>query len=82
MVLFQVISPAASLALVSPDDAVLLRQDGVYLALQPESLPTCRLFICAQDAADRQISPPASFTLVDDQQWVALCLTANTVMLC
>jgi sulfur relay protein TusB/DsrH len=82
MVLFQVINPSASLSLVSPDDAVLLRQDGVYLALQPESLPACRLYISAQDAADRQISSPTGITVLDDQQWVALSLAAATVMLC
>ncbi len=82
MVLFQVISPTANLALVSAQDAILLRQDGVYLALTPESLPACQLYISAQDAADRQINVAAGITSVDDQQWVALCLTADTVMLC
>jgi sulfur relay protein TusB/DsrH len=82
MVLFQVISPTANLALVSAQDAILLRQDGVYLALAPDALPACQLYISAQDAADRQINIAAGITSLDDQQWVALCLTANTVMLC
>ncbi len=82
MVLFQVISPTANLALVSAQDAILFRQDGVYRTLAAESLPACQLYISAQDAADRQINIPAGITVVDDQQWVALCLAANTVMLC
>ncbi len=82
MVLFQLTSPQAEIPFISATDALLLRQDAVYLARTPELLPASQCYMLAQDAADRQISGPASIHLLDDAQWVALTLQATTVMSC
>ena len=82
MVLFQLTSPKTVLPLISGSDALILRQDAVYLARTPEMLPSCQCYMLAQDAADRQISCPPTIHLLDDTQWVALTLQATTVMSC
>lgn len=82
MVLFQLTNMTPDLTLVGPTDALLLRQDAVYFALNPEHLPACQHFMLCQDAADRQIECPGSITLIDDSQWVALTLQASTVISC
>jgi sulfur relay protein TusB/DsrH len=82
MVLFQLSNIASDLSLVSHTDAILLRQDAVYLALTPHILPACQHYLLRQDAADRQVDCPTSMTLIDDSQWVALTLEANTVISC
>jgi sulfur relay protein TusB/DsrH len=82
MLLYQVMQPSADLSLVSQQDALLLQQDGVYLALTPERLPKCTIYMLSQDADARQITAPSHITLLSDHDWVALCLTASAVVLC
>ena len=82
MKLFSIISPSADIAALSPlcqaQDAILLRQDGVFLCLNPSiSWPTAQLFALATDMAVRQIQLPSFITVIDDTQWVELCIAAE-----
>lgn len=72
----------AVLDLVSPEDALLFRQDGCYLLLQTVSWPTQQLFALASDVAVRQIPTPSAVELVDDLQWVELCCQAKRIIKC
>jgi sulfur relay protein TusB/DsrH len=67
---------------VSADDALMFRQDGVYLLLTERGWPTLRLYASEQDMADRMLKCPASVQLITDTQWVSLCVEAQQVLLC
>lgn len=68
--------------LVCPEDALLFRQDGCYLLLQPENWPTQQLFALATDVTSRQIPVPHTVALIDDLQWVELCCQAKRIIKC
>ena len=70
------------LSLVTKDDALLFRQDGVYQLLTAQPWPTTKLFALQQDMNDRQLPCPASVQLLSDAEWVELCLEAQQVVLC
>ncbi|MDP4944547.1 DsrH/TusB family sulfur metabolism protein [Alishewanella sp. SMS8] len=85
MILFNLINPAADLTelaqLCTPADTVLLRQDAVYLVLQP-SLPfTCRVLALSSDLAWRNLAKPAHIQLINTQEWVQLTAAANKSIL-
>lgn len=63
------------LSLVTADDAVLLRQEAVYLMKTTAiaSLP-CALYCLYVDAAVRGITISEPFTALDDRQWLDLVL--------
>jgi|GEM_PF-2902465 len=78
-------STAASprlLTLITKDDALLFRQDGVYQLLTAQQWPTAKLYALEQDVNDRLLQCPASVQLLSDAQWVELCLKAQQVVLC
>lgn len=82
MKLFSIISPSADIAALNQfcqaQDAILLRQDGVFLCANPSiSWPTTQLFALATDVAVRQIQVPTFITVIDDTQWVELCIAAE-----
>lgn len=86
MKLFSIISPSADVAalhqICQAQDAILLRQDGVFLCLNPSiSWPTAQLFALATDMAVRQIQLPSFITVIDDTQWVELCIAAEQNLL-
>ncbi|MFN6972577.1 MAG: DsrH/TusB family sulfur metabolism protein [Rheinheimera sp.] len=83
MILYQ--CTAASLpinSLISADDALLFRQDGVYLLRTDTEWPTTQLYVLKQDIDDRQLQCPPSVQALSDCQWVELCLNAQQVLLC
>jgi sulfur relay protein TusB/DsrH len=64
--------------LCQPEDAILLRQDAVYLCLQSDiAWPTKQLYALDSDLAARQIVPPANITAVNAQRWVELCANSK-----
>lgn len=86
MKLFSIISPSTDIKALSQlcqsSDAILLRQDGVFLCLNHNiSWPTTQLYVLATDIAVRQISLPSYFTVIDNTQWVALCASAEQNLL-
>jgi len=83
MILYQCTTTSPHLlALITADDALLFRQDGVYQLLLEQTWPTTQLYALAQDVQDRQLSCPASVRLISDIEWVELCLQAQQVLLC
>ncbi len=83
MILYQCISTSPQqLALVGKNDALLFRQDGVYLLLTERTWPTTQLYALQQDLSDRMLACPASIQCITDAQWVDLCATAQQVLLC
>ena len=83
MILFQCSSTSPGLLnLVSQDDALLFRQDGVYLLQTDQQWPTTQLYALQQDVSDRQLQCPNSVQLLNDAAWVELCLKAQQVLLC
>lgn len=87
MILYQCTgqSTAASprlLSLITPHDALLFRQDGVYQLLTNQQWPTSKLFALQQDINDRQLPCPPKVQLLSDAEWVELCQKAQQVVLC
>lgn len=84
MLLYQITTPDpnAILNLAGTEDAVLLRQDAVYLLKQQLSWPTTQLFVLEQDLQHRGVPLSADFKSINDEQWVQLTLTAHQVILC
>jgi len=84
MLLYQITTPDpnAILHLAGTEDAVLLRQDAVYLLKQQLSWPTMQLFVLEQDLLQRGIALSAGFQSINDEQWVQLTLKARQVILC
>ena len=66
------------LHVVTATDAILLRQEAVYLMHNPQigSL-SCALYCLAADAAIRGLVISAPFTALDDRQWLELVLNAE-----
>ena len=86
MKLFSVISPSADLAELSlicqTQDAILLRQDAVFLCLKNNiTWPTTQLYALATDVKVRQIQLPSNIKVIDDMKWVALCAAAEQNLL-
>jgi len=83
MRLFQLTHPTvpALLTLAGAEDCVLLRQDAVYLLLQPQHWP-CRLCVLDHDLQARGLACPAGVQRLSDSQWVELTLQATQVILC
>ena len=86
MKLFTIISPSADIAALTQmcqsQDGILLRQDGVFLCLNPNiHWPIARLYALATDVAVRQIQVPSFITVIDDMQWVELCIAAEQNLL-
>ncbi|MCF4009878.1 DsrH/TusB family sulfur relay protein [Rheinheimera sp. UJ63] len=85
MLLFNLINPAADLTelaqLCTPADTVLLRQDAVYLVLQPTLPFACSVLALASDIAWRNISAPTHIQLINAQEWVQLTAAANKSIL-
>lgn len=63
-------------------DAILLRQDAVYLTKRPDLLwPTSELYALDIDLQARNITDLAGFTSITAAQWVELTITASTNIL-
>lgn len=83
MILFQCITTEPTLLnTITTADALLFRQDGVYLLQTQEIWPTQHLYALQQDVIDRQLLCPASVQLLSDDEWVRLCIEAQQVVLC
>ena len=85
MIVFNLINPAADLTelaqLCSPTDNVLLRQDAVYLVLQPTLPFACPVLALASDIAWRNITAPTPIQLINEQEWVQLTAQADKTIL-
>jgi sulfur relay protein TusB/DsrH len=83
MRLFQLTHPTVPtlLSLASAGDYVLLRQDAVYLLLEPQQWP-CQLCVLDNDLQARGLACPAEVQRLSDSQWVELTLQATQVILC
>lgn len=82
MKLISLITPEVNLDSLSRicqhDDAILLRQDAVYLCLSPHlSWPVKQLYALQTDLTVRQLQQPDGITAVSAQQWVELCSKAT-----
>ncbi len=84
MLLYQITTPDPNtiLNLAGTEDALLLRQDAVYLLKQQLSWPTTQLFVLEQDLQQRGVPLSAGFQSINDEQWVQLTLKAKQVILC
>lgn len=84
MLLYQLTTPEPNVLfrLVCDTDAVLLRQDAVYLLCQQRSWPTTKLYVLEKDMTARNVALAGGFVPLTDEQWVALTLTADKVILC
>jgi len=84
MLLYQIttLEPNVIFSLAGAQDAVLLRQDAVYLLKQQRSWPTTKLYVLEQDLLARGLQLNQGFQSLNDAQWVQLTLTANQVILC
>ncbi|MFN6970768.1 MAG: DsrH/TusB family sulfur metabolism protein [Rheinheimera sp.] len=83
MILYQCSDTCPHLqSLITSADALLFRQDGVYLLLTNTQWPTSNLYALQQDVSDRNLQCPASVKLINDSEWVELCATAKQVVLC
>lgn len=83
MILYQCTNTSPHLqSLITSADALLFRQDGVYLLLTKTQWPTSNLYALQQDVSDRNLQCPASVKLISDSKWVELCVTAKQVVLC
>lgn len=61
-----------------PEDAILLRQDAVYLCLRPELCwPVKRVFALQTDLAVRQLTASSGVQTVNARQWVELSAKAT-----
>ncbi len=72
----------SALSLVTDNDAVLFRQDSCYLIQSAHQWPTQQLFALKDDMTFRQLAAPANVTLIDDLEWVNLCVVAQRVISC
>lgn len=82
MKLISLINPDVDLDAMSricqPEDAILLRQDAVYLCLSANLLwPVKQLYVLQTDLAVRQLQQPDGFVAVSTEQWVELCSKAT-----
>ncbi|HEY9042055.1 MAG TPA: DsrH/TusB family sulfur metabolism protein [Rheinheimera sp.] len=82
MKLISLITPDVNLDALSricqPEDAILLRQDAVYLCLSPQrSWPVKQLYALQTDVAIRQLQLPDSIHAVSATQWIDLCSKAT-----
>jgi sulfur relay protein TusB/DsrH len=83
MILYQFTTTTPRLfSQITQTDIVLFRQDAVYLLCTDTNWPTTKLFALQQDLRDRNLQCPDSVTLINDTEWVELCLTAQQVVLC
>ena len=83
MILYQFTTTTPCLfSQITQTDIVLFRQDAVYLLCTDTNWPTTKLFALQQDVRDRNLQCPDSVTLINDTEWVELCLTAQQVVLC
>lgn len=85
MKLINLINPSVHLseltALASSDDILLLRQDGVYLALQSELAFPGRILALQSDVTWRNITLPTAIQAISDADWVNLSAKAKQNLL-
>lgn len=86
MKLITLTSPACDLpalsALCNNEDAILLRQDAVYLVKQAEiNWPVKQLYVLESDLLVRQLSAAAPWLVIDASRWVELTITAGQTIL-
>lgn len=69
-------------ALCTPEDALLLRQDAVYLCLRPDiKWPVSKCYALDIDVQSRNITVPTSVQLINSAQWVELVIQAEVNLL-
>ena len=69
-------------ALCTPEDALLLRQDAVYLCLRADvQWPASKCYALDIDVQSRNITLPDSVQLIDAAQWVELVVQAEVNLL-
>jgi sulfur relay protein TusB/DsrH len=71
-----------AIELVTPQDALLFRQDACYLLQSEQLWPTTQLYALASDVAFRHLNVHPSIFLIDDLEWVRLCAAAKRVISC
>lgn len=86
MKLINVISSSPDLQslerITSSADAILLRQDAVYLASRSDVVwPACRLYVLSSDLIVRKLTASSAFTVISDTEWVELTCQAQQSML-
>lgn len=68
--------------LCQPEDAILLRQDAVFLCLRHDiTWPVQQLYLLEMDARVRQIPDTTGFTLINSARWVELTIAARVNLL-
>lgn len=85
MKLINLINPSANLAeiaqLCAADDLLLLRQDAVYLACQPNLAFPVPILALLSDVTWRQLRLPAHIRAISDAEWVKLSAQAEQNLL-
>jgi sulfur relay protein TusB/DsrH len=86
MKLISIITPNLDLKQLSllcqPTDAILLRQDAVYLCLRHDICwPTTQLYALASDVAVRQLTVTDAMTTIEPARWVELSCQAEQLLL-
>lgn len=85
MKLINLINPSANLAeiaqLCAADDLLLLRQDAVYLAYQPNLTFPVPILALLSDVTWRQLCLPTHIRAISDAEWVKLSAQAEQNLL-
>lgn len=86
MKLITLINPSLVLAdlavICQPDDAILLRQDAVWLCVRNDiDWPLDNLYALQSDVQLRQLTVKPPVRVIDNTQWVALTIEAQQVLL-
>uniref|UniRef100_A0A486XHJ6 Uncharacterized protein n=1 Tax=Rheinheimera sp. BAL341 TaxID=1708203 RepID=A0A486XHJ6_9GAMM len=69
-------------ALCQPQDAILLRQDAVFLCLRHDICwPVKQLYVLDIDVQVRKVSVPDNFSMINPERWVALTIAAKVNLL-
>lgn len=66
----------------SPQDGILLRQDAVWLSIREDlDWPVQQVYVLQADVQLRQLTPAKPAQVITNEQWVALTIAAEQVLL-
>jgi sulfur transfer complex TusBCD TusB component (DsrH family) len=86
MKLINIINPTVNIGdlavICQADDAILLRQDAVYLCSRSDIIwPTTQVFALDSDIAIRQLTVQPGITALSAERWLQLTIDAQQVLL-
>lgn len=86
MKLINIINPTVSIGdlavICRADDAILLRQDAVYLCVRSDiTWPTAQVYALDSDISLRQLTAQPGITALSAERWLQLTIDAQQVLL-